>query len=284
MSIAYLNGEFLPLKQITISPLDRGFLFGDGVYEVVPAYGRRPFRLSPHLARLNESLDAIKIRNPRSPAQWEDIVRQLVERQDTDHVLLYLQVTRGVAPREHGFPADVSPTVFAMTKPWSRSPEILPMRAITLADNRWLRCDIKSTALLGNVLLRQEALAAGANECLLIRDGYLTEGAASNVFVVAGSRVLTPPKSHLLLSGITREFVVELLLSDGLGEVEMRVSRELLRDADEIWITSSSMEVRPVVTLDHRRVGTGAPGPVYERVRELFQRHHEVAGVVAGST
>ncbi len=209
----YLNGEFLPLSEAKISVLDRGFIFGDGVYEVIPCYGRLPFRLTEHLTRLQHSLDAIKLTNPLSPAGWKKLFLQLVERCDAEDQSLYLQITRGTASRDHGFPANTPPTIFAMSNPLKAPAPTLLERgasAITLDDIRWRYCHIKAISLLPNVLLRQQALEASADEAILLRDGEATEGAASNLFIVKDGTLVTPPKDNRLLPGITRDLVVEL--------------------------------------------------------------------------
>ena len=269
MSIAYLNGEYSELDTVSISPLDRGFLFGDGVYEVIPCYGGRPFRLDQHLGRLERSLAATRIDNPYTRPEWRSRLEELVKRNNAGDQLTYVQVTRGVAPRDHAFPG-TQPTVFAMSREWAPARPSPPASAVTREDNRWDRCDIKSIALLGNVLLRQEAIDAGATECLLLREHLLTEGAASNVFVIKDGQIKTPPKSPMILAGITRDVVLELLDAEGLTYQESPISETELREADEIWITSSSMELRSVVQVDGAMVGGGQPGPVWMKVFDLF--------------
>jgi D-alanine transaminase len=270
----YLNGEYLDLQEARIPVLDRGFLFGDGVYEVIPVYGGRPFRLEQHLDRLDRSLAAIRLQNPLSRSQWRDVFSRLLARASGDQSL-YLQVTRGAdAGRNHLFPAAAAPTVFAMaSESRPRSPQIARdgVAAITLEDVRWLRCDIKSVALLGNVLLRQAADDAGAEESILIRDGRVTEGSSTNVFVVRAGEIVTPPKTNLLLPGVTRDLVVELAGGAGLPCLERDLAREELQGADEIWLTSSSREVVAVTRLDGRPVGDGRPGPLWRRMDGLYQ-------------
>jgi len=271
VSIAYLDGRFAPLDEIRISPLDRAFIFGDGVYEVVPVYRGRPFRLEQHLVRLESSLSAIRIDNPHDRGQWRELLQSLVERNGGGRQALYLQVTRGAAPRDHAFPRDSTPTVFAMTRLLEEEDAVKPVRAITLEDIRWLRCDIKSTSLLPNVLLKQQALDAGAHDAILLRDGFVTEGAATNVFVVREGVVRTPPKGNLLLPGITRDAVVELAADAGRSCLETPIAEAELRGADELWLTSSSTEIAPVVALDGQPVGSGEPGPVWREMFERFQ-------------
>jgi D-alanine transaminase len=271
---AYLNGEFLPLDQARVSVLDRGFIFGDGVYEVIPVYSRRPFRLPEHLARLQRSLDATRLANPMTDAEWSRLVNELVARHGAEDQSVYLQVTRGVAKRDHAFPKEGRQTVFMMSSPLSTPARELVengVACITAADFRWLKCDVKSVSLLGNCLLRQSAADAGAAEVVLFRDGQLTEASASNIFVVGNGMLLSPPKNHLILPGITYDVVLELAAATGIA-IELRgIPEEEVRSADEIWVTSSTKEVLAVVTLDGKPVGTGKPGPVFKRVHQAFQ-------------
>ncbi len=273
-SIVFLNGSFLRMDEARVPVLDRGFIFGDGVYEVVPVYARRPFRLQEHLRRLQYSLDQIRLANPYADQEWSRLILELIARCPHADQGLYLQVTRGVAKRDHAFPKGAKPTVFMMTNALSTpSPEAVAngVAAITAADNRWLRCDIKSIALLGNVLMRQLAVEAGANETIMIRDGWLTEGSASNVFLVRNGVILAPPKSNLILPGTTYDVVLELAAKAGMP-VEVRpVSEAELRDADELWLTSATREVLAVNSLDGKPVGGGAPGPVFRRMYALFR-------------
>ena len=272
--IAYLNGEFLPLEKAQVSVLDRGFIFGDGVYEVIPVYSRRPFRLPEHLRRLQHSLDAIQLPNPMPDADWTRLIHDLIARHAGEDQSIYLQVTRGTARRDHAFPKETKQTVFLMS-----SPLVTPARelidngvgCITATDYRWLKCDVKSVSLLGNCLLRQLAADAGAAEVVLFRDGYLTEASASNVFAVRNGKLLSPPKNHLILPGITYDVVLELAAASGIA-IELReIPEQEVRSADELWVTSSSKEVLAVATLDGRPVGTGKPGPMFRRVHQAFQ-------------
>jgi D-alanine transaminase len=279
--LVYLNGEFLPLEQARVPVLDRGFLFGDGVYEVIPVYGGRPLRLEEHLTRLDGSLRGIRMTSPLSRAGWAEVVDRLIDGPDDQSV--YLQVTRGVAPRrDHAIPAGVEPTVFAMCSPIAPVPRA-GVRAITLDDIRWRWCNIKAITLLPNVLLRQEAADKGCAEAVLVRDGHVTEGTASNVFAVTDGVIVTPPKGPELLPGITRDLVLELVEAEGLPARERAIPLDEFAGADEIWITSSTREVLPVVELDGRPVGRGAPGPVWERVSALYQdfKRRLKRGVVA---
>ena len=272
-NIVFLNGSFVPMDEARIPVLDRGFIFGDGVYEVIPVYARQPFRIAEHLRRLQYSLDQVRMRNPHSEAEWTRLILELIARCPHDDQSLYLQVTRGVAKRDHVFPKDAVPTVFMMTNRLSTPSAEMVARgvpAITAADNRWLRCDIKSTALLGNVLMRQLAADAGANETIMLRDGQLTEGSASNVFVVMGGTIVTPPKSNLTLPGTTYDVVLELAQQGGLKAEVRPVSEAELRVADEVWVTSATREVLAVTTLDGKPVGTGTPGAVFRRMHALF--------------
>jgi len=272
--MVFLNGTFLPLEQAKVPVLDRGFIFGDGVYELIPVYSRAPFRMDEHLARLERSLGAVRIRNPHAREQWREIVLGLIERQPWDDQAVYVQVTRGVAKRDHAFPEGVEPTVFAMSNPLVNPPAALVddgARAVSAADNRWLRCDIKSTSLIGNVLLRQVSADAGAVETILFRDGVLTEASASNVFVAKNGRLLSPPKSNLILPGITYDVVVEIAQQLAIP-IEFRDVREAeVRAADELWLTSSSKEILAVVELDGKTVGEGRPGPLYRRAWQGYQ-------------
>jgi D-alanine transaminase len=270
----FLNGKVLPLEQASVSVLDRGFIFGDGVYELVPVYSRVPFRLDEHLERLERSLAAVAMRNPYSRAQWRAHVHALVAAQPYEDQGVYFQVTRGVAKRDHAFPKDAEPTVFMMANPLVNPPQAqveAGAAAVSAQDNRWLRCDIKSISLIGNVLLRQLSAEAGAAETILFRDGRLTEASASNVFIVKGGVIAGPPKSSLILPGITYDVVVELARANGMP-IELReVTEAEVRAADEVWVTSSSKEVLAIVTLDGRPVGEGKPGPAFRRMYRLYQ-------------
>jgi D-alanine transaminase len=270
----YLNGKFMPIEQAMVPVLDRGFIFGDGVYEMVPVYSRVPFRLDEHLARLERSLEAVRIKNPHTRAEWGAIFAKLVAAQAFEDQGVYFQVTRGVAKRDHAFPKGVEPTVFMMSSPLVNPPQELVGKgasAVTAIDNRWLRCDIKSISLVGNCLLRQLSADAEAAETILLRNGLLTEASASNVFIVKGGAIAAPAKSNLILPGITYDVVVELARADGIA-VELRdVSEAELRGADEILVTSSSKEVLAIVELDGKPIGGGKPGPVFQRVHRLYQ-------------
>ena len=271
---AYLNGEFLPLDQARVSVLDRGFIFGDGVYEVIPVYSRRPFRLPEHLVRLQHSLDAIRLANPMPEAEWTRLIHELIARHTPEDQSVYLQITRGVARRDHAFPKDSKPTVFMMSGPLVTPSQDLVdngVPCITAEDFRWLKCDVKSISLLGNCLLRQAAADAGAVEVVLFRDGRLTEASASNVFIMRNGRLLGPPKDNLILPGITYDVVLELAAACGIP-VELReISEQEVRSADEIWVTSSTKEVLAVTTLDGKPVGSGRPGEAFRVVHREYQ-------------
>ena len=274
--IVYLNGDFMPLEAARIPVLDRGFIFGDGVYEVVPAYSRYPFRLAEHLRRLQHSLDGIRLANPFTDAEWTRLMHEIIAKNHSagDDQSIYLQVTRGVAKRDHAFPKDVKQTVFMMSGPLTTPPREQidnGVAAITAADFRWLKCDVKSVSLLGNCLLRQMAVDAGAVETILFRDGKLSEASASNVFVVKDGVLLAPPKNNLVLPGITYDVVLEIAHAREF-EVEVReISEAETRGADEIWVTSSTKEVLAVTTLDGKAVGSGAPGMLFRRMHALYQ-------------
>lgn len=277
MTIAWLDGELLPLEQARISPMDRGFLFGDSVYEVIPVYAGTPFRLDKHLERLGRSLSAIGLDDPHSRNEWKEMLAALIERNGGGNLALYVQVTRGQgSKRDHAFPgADIPPTVFATVSPVDPPAADHPETAtgvsvITRDDIRWSRCDIKTTALLANVLLRQEASREGAAEAILLRDGFVTEGAASNVFVVLDGTVVTPPNSHLILPGITRDLVIELCREHGIAVEEREITETQLRHADEIWLSSSTKELVPAVRLNGHVTGDGTPGPVWKQLARHY--------------
>lgn len=275
MTLCYLNGAFLPLAEAQVSPMDRGFLFGDGIYEVVPVYSRRPFRLDEHLGRLRRSLDAIRLVNPLPLEEWRALVERLIAAAEWDDQSVYLQVTRGpMAVRNHAFPAVVTPTVFGLVEPLhTPAPAQVAqgVAAVSAADFRWLRCNVKATSLLANCLLRQMAFDAGCAETLMFRDGILSEGAASNIFVVKNGTLLAPQKNHLMLTGITYDVVLELAAQHNLPTEIRDIADAEVRAADELWLTSSTKEVLPIVKLDDRPVGTGQPGSVFARMYDWYQ-------------
>ena len=275
---ADLNGAYLPLAEARISPLDRGFLFGDGAYEVVPVYSRRPFRLDEHLRRLQTSLDGIRLTNPHRVEEWRSIILRIIDEAGFDDQTVYIQVTRGAdTKRDQAFPKGVAPTVFLFTAPLiSPTPEqrAAGVAAITAADIRWARCDLKSVALLANVLLRQQAVENECVETIMLRDGCMTEGAASNIFLVRNGVIMTPPKDTRILPGITYDVVLELAARHGMAHQIRDVTEAELRTADELWMTSSTKEVLAITTLDGKPVGHGAlagtPGPVTRRMHALY--------------
>ncbi len=276
MEIVYLNGDFLPAEQAAISPLDRGFIFGDGVYEVIPVYNGHLFRIHEHLRRLDDSLAGVRIPSPYDHQRWRALFHELVQRNQGGNQSLYVQITRGVARRDHGFPEPITPTVFAMStalKPLAQTIREKGISAITAADIRWQYCHLKTIALLPNILLRQQALDQGADEAILIRDGEATEGAASNLFIVRDGGIITPPKSTHLLPGITRDLIVELGKRHGLPVQETRITAAELAHADEIWLTSSTKEIMPVTRLDDQAVGDGRPGPLWQQMIGHYQRY-----------
>lgn len=273
----FLNGQFLPVSEAKVSVLDRGFIFGDGVYEVIPVYSRHIFRLDEHLQRLRHSLKGIKLSNPYSVDEWTTIIRELVARNEPEDQYLYLHITRGVAKRDHAFPnPPVPPTIFLMSYPLNTPPAVLlqnGISAITAADNRWLRCDIKAISLLPNVLLRQMAVDAACAETIMIRDNeFLTEGSASNIFVVSKGILLAPPKDNLMLPGITYDVVLELAAANNIPYQVRKVPVSELLNAEELLLTSSTKEVLAVTLLDGKPVGTGKPGPMFARVYGLYQK------------
>lgn len=264
----------MPIEEARVPVLDRGFIFGDGVYEVIPVYSRRPFRLREHLKRLQHSLDGIRLANPHDEDEWVRLIGELVELNEEQDQSLYLHITRGVAKRDHAFPPDVVPTVFMMSNPLVTStPELVEsgVAVVSAVDNRWLRCDIKAISLLPNVLLRQMAVDAGAAETLLLRDGFLTEGAASNIFVVRDNVLLAPPKDNLMLPGITYDVILELAASASIKTEVRRINEEEVRTAQELWLTSSTKEVLAITHLDGKPVADGRPGPLFHRMYRLYQ-------------
>jgi D-alanine transaminase len=280
---AYLNGQFLPLSEARISPLDRGFLFGDGAYEVIPVYSRHPFRVDEHLRRLQASLDGIRLPDPHSVDEWRAIIRRLVAEAGFADQTVYIQITRGAdSKRDQPFPKGIPPTVFLFTAPLvapSPAQRESGVAAITAEDIRWGRCDLKTVALLANVLTRQLAVDAGCTETVMLRNGFLTEGSASNIFCVKDGVILTPPKDHCMLPGITYDIVLELAALHGAPYEVRPVSETELRSADELWMTSSTKEVLGITMLDVRPVGQGdyrgKPGPVTRRMHAWYSRFRD---------
>jgi len=272
-TLCYLNGEYLPLASARIPVLDRGFIFGDGVYEVVPAYRKRSFRLEQHLDRLQRSLAEVRIENPHPRETWRAIIDRLIRSSTAADLVVYIQVTRGVAKRDFAFPAGVAPTVFAMASALNRpsAPQREQgLRAVSIPDLRWLRCDIKSVSLLGAVLARQQAADRGLDEVVQHRDGRLTEGSASNIWVVKGGRVHAPPRDHLILEGIRYGFIQELCERASIPFQIRIISMDEARAADELMLSAATRELLPIVELDGRPIGDGRPGPVYRELRRGY--------------
>ncbi len=281
--VCHLNGDLVALREARISPLDRSFLFADGVYEVVPVYAGRPFRFTEHLGRLAASCRAIRLRDPHTAADWRALCRALLRANALEEAAgdayLYVQVSRGAEyGRNHAPLPDLTPTVFAFAAPWPTRPPGIRERGlacVTAADLRWGRCDIKSVALLANILARDEAAQRGAAETILLRDGWLTEASASSVHVVIGGTVHTPPPSPQLLPGTTRGVLDEILATLHLPRLARAVSERELRTADEIWLAAATREIDAVTVLDGEPVGRGAPGPLWQRVATEFQAYRE---------
>jgi len=274
----YLNGEYLPLNEAKVSVLDRGFIFGDGVYEVIPAYGGRALRFEHHMQRLNNSLNAVRIENPLSISQWQTIIDKLITETGHQDQSIYLHITRGVAKRDHRFPDESHPTVFVMSNilyPVDNNLLQTGVAAVTLDDIRWQFCNIKAIALLPNILLRQQAVDMGAAEAILIRDGDITEGAASNVFIVSNGIIKTPPKDEKLLPGVTRDLVVELARSYSMPIEETTISEVEFLAAEEIWLTSSTKEILSVTKINDQLVGTGKPGKIWQDMYQKYQDYKE---------
>ena len=270
----FLNGQFMPMEEAKVPVLDRGFIFGDGIYELVPVYSRSPFRLEGHLARMERSLSEVKIANPYTRAEWTRIIEQMIEKQPFDDQAVYWQVTRGVAKRDHAFPKGVAPTVFMMSNPLvNPSKEVVENggKAVTAPDFRWHRCDLKTISLIGNCMLRQFSFEAGAVETLLLREGKLTEASASNAYVVKDGVIATPPKDNLILPGITLDVVFDIVERGELPMEVREITEAQLRGADEVWVTSSSKEIVAIVDLDGKPVGNGRPGPVFRKAWLLYQ-------------
>lgn len=282
MSIAFLNGEYLPIKDAKVSILDRGFLFSDGVYEVIPAYSGNYFRFEEHILRLNQSLKAIKLPVAWEFQDWHKMAIKLLKENDLVNATIYIQITRGVsAIRSHEFPANIQPTVMAMVSPLPQvelgmdaviNPNRSGISVITAEDIRWQRCDIKSVGLLANCLLLQQALESGADDTILVRNGSAIEATASNLFIVKDQKVVTPDLEQQILPGVTRDFVIMLVEKLGFELQQRAISMEELALSDEIWLTSSNKEIRPVVTLNGDKVGLGEVGSVWYAVNNSYQK------------
>lgn len=283
MTIACLNGEFLPLAEARVPVLDRGFLFGDGVYEVIPAYGGRPFLARAHIERLKRSLRETRIADTLSADQWSSLLTDLMAHNGATDQFIYVQVTRGVQPqRNHKFTGAEKPTILALCQPLLPHPPDLGEKGvscITHADIRWQRCDIKAISLLANVLLGDQATRGGHNETLLIHDDMLSEGASSNVFVYDGHQLITPPATERILHGITRSLILELAAECGIPTAEQDIPAAQLSTAAEVMISSSTREVFPVTEIDAQPVADGRPGTAWRRLYDAYQtRKQEVAG------
>ena len=270
----YLNGDFMPIEDAKISVLDRGFIYGDGVYELIPVYRRKPYRLTQHLARLQHSLDGVRLANPYPDERWTVLIHDLIGRQAFENQGVYLQITRGAAKRDHVFPTGVPATVFMMSNPLATpSPQVVEqgVAVVTAVDERWLHCDLKTTSLLGNVLARQLAADRGAVETVMFRQGFLTEASASNVLIVKDGVLIAPPKDNKILPGITYDAAFELARDGGIPFATRPVSQAEAMDADEMLLSSSTKEVIAITTIDGRSFRGGRPGPVFRRLHALFQ-------------
>lgn len=276
----YLNGEFIPMADSKISTQDRGFLFGDGVYEVIPVYNGQLFSFQEHLQRLKNSLNAVSIQNPLSDTQWLDILNNLIQKHPWKDQYIYLQVTRGIQMQRDHLPADnLTPTVYAYTNPLKPVSEHIikhGIRVITLEDIRWLKCDIKAITLLPNVMMKLAAKAQQADDAILIsREGYITEGTASNAFIVKNGIIITPPNGQKLLPGITRLVIERIANSHKIPLIEQDITEQDLAQADEIWLSSSTKEALPVTTLNGHAVGTGKPGAIWHKIKTFYQEHKQ---------
>ncbi len=270
----FLNGNYMPIEDAKVPVLDRGFIFGDGIYELVPVYSRAPFRLEGHLSRMERSLSEVKIANPYSRAEWTKIIEQLIEKQPFDDQGVYWQITRGVARRDHAFPKNVQPTVFMMSNPLvNPAKEIVENggKAVTSQDFRWHRCDLKTISLIGNCMLRQLSAEENAVETLLFREGKLTEASASNAYIVKNGVIATPPKDHFILPGITLDVVFDIVKRGSIPIEVREITEAEVFGADEVWVTSSSKEIVAIVDVDGKRIGTGKPGPVFRKAWQLYQ-------------
>jgi len=281
MSVVYLNGQFMPASEAKISPMDRGFLFGDGIYEVIPSYGGRCVGFAAHINRLQQGLAALDIRCALTEPDWRELVQQLMMQNGAGNLGIYLHVSRGTDnKRAHAYPKDIAPTIFAYCFEIAEEPDAnrdtAPRyKVITATDLRWQRCHIKSTALLGNVMHHQQAAALGLNECILFDEQeFLTEGSSTNVFIVKDTVVITPPLSHKVLPGVTRQLLLSILRQHSTLKVEERaVSKNEVLSADEVWLTSSSKEVAAVIEVDGRAVSNSKPGLFWQQAQQLFSQY-----------
>jgi D-alanine transaminase len=278
LQTVYLNGEYLPMSEAQISTQDRGFLFGDGVYEVIPAYQRRLFAWPEHLQRLKNSLKSVSIPNPLTDEEWLAVLNHLIAQHPWEDQFLYLQVSRGIQMQRDHLPAEcLTPTIYAYTNPLNPLPESLitqGIKVVTLEDIRWLRCDIKAITLLPNVMMKLAAKQQGADDAILIgRDGHVSEGSASNVVIVKQGALYTPPNSHKILPGVTRMVIEKLAQTHHIGFHEQELTLNDLQEADEIWLTSSTKEALPITQLDGQKVGSGEPGPLWHTLHEHYQAY-----------
>ncbi len=272
--LVYLNDVFIPLSEAKIPVLDRGFIFGDGIYEVIPAYDRTLFRPEQHLDRLCRSLEAIQITNPHSRQAWLQLIEHVIKAHPSDDQMVYLQVTRGAAKRTHAFPVNATPTVFIMTNPLtlpSNASRLHGVACVSMEDKRWLHCEIKSISLLGNILAAQHAALNDATETIQFRDDFLTEGSSSNVWIVKDNVLMAPPKDNLILEGIRYGLMEEFSTALQIPFVARKISRAEVFSADEVLLTSASKEVLPVVSIDGKTIGTGQPGPIYQSLYTAYQ-------------
>ncbi|HTD05981.1 D-amino acid aminotransferase [Undibacterium sp.] len=272
--LVYLNGAYTPISEAKIPVLDRGFIFGDGIYEVIPVYGRKMFRADQHLARLFRSLASVSIANPHSKEEWLQLIAGVMNAHEAEDQMVYLQVTRGVAKRTHAFPKDVQPTVFIMTNPITLPSDAVRAKGaacVSMEDKRWLRCEIKSTSLLGNVLAAQNAAEHAATESIQFRDGFLTEASSSNVWVAKDGVLMGPPKDNLILEGIRYGLIEELCKANNIPLIARRITREEVFAADEVLLSSATKEVLAVVSIDDQTIGKGRPGPIYQQLYAAYQ-------------
>jgi D-alanine transaminase len=273
-ALVYLNGALMPMSEAKIPVLDRGFIFGDGIYEVIPVYGHKLFRASQHLARLFRSLASIQIPNPHGKEEWMALIEKIIDAHPANDQMVYIQVTRGVAKRGHSFPQNITPTVFIMTNPLappSAEARENGVPCVSMEDQRWLHCEIKSVSLLGNVLAAQYAVDSNAVETIQFRDGYLTEGSSSNVWIVKNGMVMGPPKDNLILEGIRYGLMEELCAAEQIPFVTQRIDREEVFAAEEVLLTSATKEVLPVSNIDNQAIGNGKPGPIYKKLYAAYQ-------------
>ena len=273
--LVYLNGALTPLSEAKIPVLDRGFIFGDGIYEVIPVYQRKMFRSDQHLARLFRSLTAIGITNPHSKEEWLSLIDQVMTAHEADDQMVYIQVTRGVAKRAHAFPKEATPTVFIMTNPIvlpSATAREQGVACVSMEDKRWLRCEIKSISLLGNVLAAENAAEHGVTESIQFRDGYLTEASSSNVWIVKNGVMAGPPKDNLILEGIRYGLIQELCAAQNIPLEARRITKEEVFAADEVMLSSATKEILAVVRIDEQTIGKGKPGPIYQQLFKAYQQ------------